>query len=38
MPYARANAWYLTYAEEIYLYFAIRVYMTEFLIDNVAGY
>jgi hypothetical protein len=38
MPYARANTWYPTYAEKIYLYFAIRVYMTEFLIDNVAGY
>jgi hypothetical protein len=38
MPYARANAWYPTCAEEIYLYFAIRVYMTEFPIDDVAGY
>jgi hypothetical protein len=38
MSYARANAWYLTCAEEIYLYFAIRVYMTEFPIDDVAGY
>jgi hypothetical protein len=38
MLYARANVWYLTYAEKIYLYFAIRVYMTEFSIDDVAGY
>jgi hypothetical protein len=38
MLYARANAWYLTYAKKIYLYFAIRVYITEFPIDNVAGY
>jgi hypothetical protein len=38
MLYAKANMWYLTYAKEIYLYFAIRVYITEFLIGDVAGY
>jgi hypothetical protein len=27
-PYARANNWYLTCVKEIYLYFAIRIYMT----------
>jgi hypothetical protein len=38
IPYNKANAWYLTCAKEIYFYFAIRVYITEFPIDNVAGY
>jgi hypothetical protein len=35
---ARANQWYPTYAGEIYLYLAIRIYMTLFVIDKVADY
>lgn len=36
--HARANAWYPTCTEELYLYFAIRVYMTEFPLDEIASY
>ena len=35
---AQANQWYPTYAREIYLYLAIRIYMTLFQIDKIADY
>jgi hypothetical protein len=37
-PNARVNQWYPTCAEEIYLFLAIRIYMTLFPMDEVADY
>jgi hypothetical protein len=37
-PNARANQWYPTCAGEIYLFLAIRIYMTLFPLDEVADY
>ena len=35
---ARANGWYPTSQKEIYIFFAIRIYMTLFAMDDVADY
>ena len=35
---ARANKWYPTCTSEIYLYLAIRIYMTLFAMDEVSDY
>ena len=37
-PYSRANQWYPTDTGEIYIFLAIRIYMTLFPIDEVADY
>jgi Transposase IS4 len=37
-PYARANAWYPTSRGEIYVYFAIRIYMTLHVDNEIADY
>jgi hypothetical protein len=37
-PNARANQWYPTCAGEIYLFLAIKIYMTLFPMDKVADY
>ena len=37
-PNARVNQWYPTFAKEIYLFLAIKIYMTLFLIDKVTDY
>jgi hypothetical protein len=37
-PNAQANQWYLTCVGEIYLFLAIKIYMTLFLMDKVADY
>lgn len=37
-PYARASGWYPTCATEIYLFFAIRIYMAEFPLDEISEY
>jgi hypothetical protein len=37
-PHARAKLWYPTCAKEIYLFLAIRIYMTLFPQDKVADY
>jgi hypothetical protein len=37
-PNAQANQWYSTYVREIYLFLAIKIYITLFLINKVADY
>jgi hypothetical protein len=37
-PYARANKWYPTCHGEIYVYFAIRIYMTLYICNEIADY
>jgi hypothetical protein len=37
-PYTRANGWYLTCYKEIYLYFAIRIYMTLNVYNKIVDY
>ena len=37
-PNARANKWYPTCEKEIYIFIAIRIYMTLFALDKIAGY
>ena len=37
-PRARAKEWYLTCAGEIYLYLAIRIYMTLYIYNEIADY
>jgi hypothetical protein len=37
-PYARVNEWYPTYNREIYLYFAIRIYMTLYIYNEILDY
>ena len=38
LPYARANQWYPTSRGEIYLYFAIRIYMTLVVLNKISDY
>ena len=38
LPYSRANLWYPTSAREIYLYFAIRIYMTLHILNEISDY
>jgi hypothetical protein len=37
-PYARVKEWYPTYRGEIYIYFAIRIYMTLYICNEIADY
>jgi hypothetical protein len=37
-PRARAKEWYPTCAGEIYLYFAIRIYMTLYICNEISDY
>ena len=37
-PYARANKWYPTCRGEIYIYFAIRIYMTLHVDNEISDY
>ena len=37
-PYARANQWYPTCSGEIYLYLAIRIYMSLYVCNEIADY
>ena len=37
-PHARAKDWYPTCRGEIYLYFAVRVYMTLYVCNEIADY
>jgi len=37
-PHSRANLWYPTSTREIYLYFAIRIYMTLVVCNEIADY
>lgn len=37
-PYARATQWYPTSSSEIYIFLAIRIYMTLFAMDDIADY
>jgi hypothetical protein len=37
-PRARANNWYPTCCREIYLYFAVRVYITLFVCNEISDY
>jgi hypothetical protein len=37
-PFARANKWYLTCRGELYLYFAIRIYMTLVVLNEISDY
>jgi hypothetical protein len=37
-PYARANGWYPTCSTEIYLYFAIRIYITLHIENEISDY
>jgi hypothetical protein len=36
--YARANAWYPTCPGEIYVYFALRIYMTSYVCNEISDY
>ena len=38
LPYAQANAWYPTCYKEIYIYFAIRIYMTLYVCNKLSNY
>jgi hypothetical protein len=38
LPYAQANQWYLTSRGELYIYFAIRIYMTLYTINEILDY
>jgi hypothetical protein len=35
---ARAKEWYLTYREELYLYFTIRIYITLIILNEIFNY
>jgi hypothetical protein len=37
-PYARANKWYPTCRGEIYIYFALRIYMTLYTCNEISDY
>jgi Transposase IS4 len=37
-PYARANKWYLTCHGEIYIYFALCIYMTLYTCNEISDY
>ena len=37
-PFARANGWYPTDRGELYLYFAIRIYMTLVVLNEISDY
>ncbi len=37
-PYTRANKWYPTCRGELYLYFAIRIYMTLVILNKISDY
>jgi nitric oxide reductase large subunit len=37
-PCTRANAWYLTSRREIYIYLAIRIYMSLYIENEIADY
>jgi hypothetical protein len=37
-PYARANSWYSITRREIYIYFAIRIYMTLYEDNEISDY
>jgi hypothetical protein len=37
-PHARANKWYPTCRGEIYVYFAIRIYMTLYVCNEISDY
>jgi hypothetical protein len=38
LPYARANQWYPTCREELYIFFAIRIYMTLVVLNEISDY
>jgi Transposase IS4 len=38
LPYARANQWYPTCRGELYIYFAIRIYMTLYVMNEISDY
>ena len=38
LPYARANQWYSTSRGELYIYFAIRIYMTLYTMNEISDY
>ena len=38
LPYTRANQWYPTCRGELYLYFAIRIYMTLYIQNEISDY
>jgi hypothetical protein len=37
-PYARANQWYPTCRGELYIYFAIRIYITIYVCNEISDY
>jgi nitric oxide reductase large subunit len=37
-PYIRANNWYLTYYKEIYIYLAIRIYISLYVDNEITDY
>jgi hypothetical protein len=38
LPYSRANVWYPTYIREIYIYFAIRIYIILYIENEISDY
>ncbi len=38
LPYTRANQWYPTCCGELYIYFAIRIYMTLHVLNEISDY
>ncbi len=38
LPYIRANQWYPTCCGELYIYFAIRIYMTLYVMNEILDY
>jgi hypothetical protein len=38
LPYTQANQWYPTCRAELYIYFAIRIYMTLYVINEILDY
>jgi Transposase IS4 len=38
LSYTRANQWYPTSRRELYIYFAIRIYMTLYTINEISDY
>ena len=38
LPYTRANQWYSTCRGELYVFFAIRIYMTLYIMNEISDY
>jgi hypothetical protein len=38
LPYARANQWYPTCRGELYIFFAIRIYITLVVLNEISDY